>query len=150
MATWWIDQPVLLGSSNLSRRELEQLWAAGFSIVVCLLDLAEQRTGYDPFLAKAEGWEWLNIPIRDFDAPSLAQLHEFVELIRQSHERRVIVHCEGGTGRTGTMAAAHWIAKGRSVAEAIALVRHARPGAVETTEQETSLIEFASSLNSDP
>lgn len=149
MATWWIDEPVLMGSPNLSGRELERLWASGFSVIVCLLDLSEQTTGYDPPLAKAAGWEWQNIPIRDFGAPSLAQLHQFVELIRSSYERTVVVHCEGGTGRTGTMAAAHWIAKGLSVAGAIALVRQGRSRAVETPEQESALVEFASSLASD-
>jgi protein-tyrosine phosphatase len=58
-------------------------------------------------------------------------------------ERRTIVHCQGGSGRTGTFAAAYWIARGRSASEAIAIVRRARPGAVETPEQEAVLEDFA-------
>ena len=45
------------------------------------------------------------------------------------------MHCQGGTGRTGTAAAAYWIAKGVPFGESVARVREARPGAVETVEQ---------------
>lgn len=144
MATWWIDEPILLGSSNPSDAELESLRLSVFSVLVCLLDLQEQTLQYDVDRGISAGWEWHNIPVRDFKAPSVAQLREFVSLVRMSlPTKRVLVHCQGGSGRTGTAAAAYWIAKGLSVSEAIAKVRERRPHAIETPEQEAVLGEFA-------
>lgn len=144
MATWWIDEPSLLGSSNPSDAELESLRCSGFSVVVCLLDPEEQAPQYDVGGSTSAGWEWHNIPVRDFEAPTVAQLREFVSLVRMSLPiKRVLVHCQGGSGRTGTAAAAYWVAKGLSVSEAIARVRERRPHAIETLEQEAVLGEFA-------
>ena len=56
------------------------------------------------------------------------------------------MHCEGGSGRTGTMAAAYWIKKGLSAREAVDKVRESRPNAVETKEQEESLQELQKTL----
>ncbi len=149
MGTWWIDEPALMGSSNLTDADLEQLRLSGFSVIVCLLDPLEQATGYDPRRAAAAGWEWHNIAIRDFNAPSVAQIRQFVALVAWSlPQKKTIVHCQGGTGRTGTMAAAYWIAKGLSVVQAIAAVRQRRPHAIETPEQEAVLVQFANSLTS--
>jgi ADP-ribosyl-[dinitrogen reductase] hydrolase len=50
--------------------------------------------------------------------------------------RRVLLHCRGGLGRTGTIAARLLIELGVSADEAITLVRKARPGTIETAEQE--------------
>jgi protein-tyrosine phosphatase len=59
-----------------------------------------------------------------------------------SDNAKVLVHCQGGSGRTGTMGAAYWIAKGLSAADAIRKVRQANPDAVETIGQERILDEF--------
>jgi protein-tyrosine phosphatase len=48
----------------------------------------------------------------------------------------VVVHCRGGLGRSGTIAACVLVARGRAPREAIHLVRNARPGAVEVADQE--------------
>ena len=144
MATWWIDEPILLGSSNPSDAELEQLRLSDFSVIVCLLDPQEQAPRYNVSRGSSVGWEWHNIPIRDFKAPTVEQLREFVALVRMSlPTKKVIVHCEGGSGRTGTVAAAYWIDKGLSVSGAIAKVRERRPHAIETPEQEAVLGAFA-------
>ena len=144
MATWWIDEPILLGSSNPSDADLESLRRSEFSVLVCLLDLQEQTLQYNVDRAKSAGWEWHNIPVRDFKAPSVAQLREFVSLVKTSlPTKRVLVHCQGGSGRTGTAAAAYWIAKGLAVSEAVAQVRARRPQAIETSEQEAVLGELA-------
>ena len=146
MDTWWIDEPWLLGSSNPTTADLEQLRAGGFTVVVSLLREDEQSPRYDPYRVLASGYTRHNIPVRDFQAPTIAQLIEFVELLRcASAGTKVLVHCAGGSGRTGMFAAAYWIAKGLSAAEAIDRVRRARPEAVETLEQRSVLEEFAAS-----
>ena len=67
--------------------------------------------GYDARAIERAGWVRHAIPVRDFHAPSLAQLERFVALVRAAGPcTKVLVHCQGGSGRTGTMAAAYWIA----------------------------------------
>jgi atypical dual specificity phosphatase len=145
MDTWWIDEPHLLGSSNPSDAQLEQLRSDGFGVLVSLLREEEQAPRYD--VAHAEtvlGFARHNIPVRDFCPPHVDQLEQFVELVAGLPPRaKAIVHCQGGIGRTGTFAAAYWIGKGKTVSEAIAYVRKARPGAVETEEQKAVLKDFA-------
>ena len=146
MDTWWIDEPHLLGSRNPTDAELEQLRSNGFEIVVSLLRADEQTPGYDRERAMAAGYALHNIPVKDYCAPTVAQLEQFVELVsRAPSSSKIIVHCQGGIGRTGTFAAAYWITKGLTAQDAISRVRRARPHAVETREQEEILAEFARS-----
>lgn len=136
MSIWWIDEPFLLGSNNPTDADLEGLRHDGFKVVVSLLDENEQSPRYDPGRALVVGYMRHNIPVRDFHAPSPSQLQAFVDLVLSlGSDTKVLVHCQGGTGRTGTMAAAYWIAKGLSPLQAMDKVRRARPGAVETDEQ---------------
>ena len=48
----------------------------------------------------------------------------------------IVVHCRGGLGRTGLIAAQLLIELGEMPSKALERVRAARPGAVETRQQE--------------
>ena len=80
MGTWWIDKPLLLGSSNPSDTDVEALYRDGFSILVSLLKEDEQPPRYDPENALALGYKRYNIPVRDFRTPSVGQFGEFIQL----------------------------------------------------------------------
>src|SRR5262245_33959611 len=126
MSTWWIDEPFLLGSNNPPEAQLQDLYRQGFRIVVSLLDDTKQPPRYDPQYATALGFKRYSIPISDFGAPSLDQVYKYIDLLAAApRTEKVLVHCEGGSGRTGTMAAAYWIAQGASAADAIHKVRQA-------------------------
>jgi len=141
---WWIDEPGLLGSCNPTTEDLEELRAQGFSVIVSLLDEDVQPPNYDLKRIEAIGYRRRNIPVTEFHPPEVAQLVEFVDLMRRLPEgAKAIVHCQAGIGRTGTFAAAYWIAKGLTVDQALEMVRTARPLAVETAEQLAVLDEFA-------
>lgn len=49
---------------------------------------------------------------------------------------RIMIHCRGGQGRTGTLAARLLVESVVEPKRAIARVRDARPGAIETSAQE--------------
>jgi protein-tyrosine phosphatase len=90
--------------------------------------------------APLHGIEVLWFPIRDQSVPS--SFPEFLEAIQYivSSVRRgknVVIHCKGGLGRTGLVAATVLVALTHLKPEqAITTVRKSRPGAVETAEQE--------------
>lgn len=147
MDTWWIHEPHLLGSRNPTNADLERLRGDGFRILVSLLCEEEQAPRYDIARATALGYVRHNIAVKDFCHPTVGQLEQFVKLVDALPPgTNIIVHCEGGTGRTGTFAAAYWVTKGMTVADAIIYVRRARGYAVETPEQQGVLTEFASRI----
>jgi atypical dual specificity phosphatase len=84
-------------------------------------------------------------PVEDMEAPTQEQLERCVSAIQRANEKNmgVAVHCEAGMGRTGTVLAAYFVARGMSAAEAIARVRRMRPGSVETDEQVEAIELFA-------
>jgi protein-tyrosine phosphatase len=93
------------------------------------------------------GIEVLGFPIRDVSVPySIEQFHAVVKTIvgRLGEGETVVIHCMGGLGRTGVMAAACLIAavKDLSSTDAIEIVRRARAGTIETRQQEDYISEF--------
>lgn len=144
---WWIDEDRLAGSANPTESELKDLRSEGFASIVCLLDPSEQRPNYDPDAARKMGYAWICIPIPDFAPPSLGDFQEFRRFVEDAvAEGKVLVHCQGGSGRTGTIGAAYWISKGLSAREAREKVRGARPGAIEAPEQRSWLEELEVAL----
>jgi atypical dual specificity phosphatase len=124
MDTWWIDDPRLLGSRNPSDSDLERLRRDGFRVLVSLLYEKERAPRYDIAHAAALGYVRHNISVQDVSPPTLDQLEQFVKLVEGLPPgAKMIVHCEGGTGRTGTFAAAYWITKGMTASEAIMQAR---------------------------
>lgn len=95
----------------------------------------------------AVGMESRWFPIRDFGTPtSMAGLMELVEDIffqALAEGKTVVVHCKAGLGRSGLVVAACLVALGYEPDAAFARVRAARPGSVETTEQEDYVKQFA-------
>ncbi len=147
MTKWWIDQPCVLGISNPTTDELKDLYQQGFANIVSLLDEEQQSPNYDLVQVKAMGFNRYSIPLGDFCAPTLDQFQSFLRTLQRIlHQGNVLVHCQGGTGRTGTMGAAYWISKGLTAKQAIERIRLANPSAVETSKQERSLYDLEAFL----
>lgn len=104
--------------------------------------------GVPPAMVEETGIRYLHIPVPDFHAPEIEQAKEFVEFVQQCRHDGLAVaaHCRGGYGRTGTLLACYLISQGMSCDEAIDLVRHRRPGSIETAGQEDFLAEFEKQL----
>jgi len=84
---------------------------------------------------------WLHLPIRDvsvpdrnFEARWVAAGAELRCVLRRGGS--ILIHSRGGLGRSGTISARLLVELGMNAQVAIDAVRHARPGAIETLEQE--------------
>lgn len=94
-----------------------------------------------PEKAREFGIRWLHLPIVDVWVPDKAFEEEWErageELRRILRDGgRIVLQCRGGLGRTGLVAARLLIEFGMAPQEAIRRVRAARPGAIQTREQE--------------
>jgi len=119
---------------NLSKR---------FKAVVVLAE--EHELEYSIESWKKHGVDVLWIPTSDYTAPQLLQLYYIVKWIKKHVKKgkKVLVHCMGGKGRSGTIAVAYIMqTKHLNFSEAFKLVRTVRRGAVETWEQGKRLKTF--------
>lgn len=123
--------------------DLPLLHDIGIRAVVCLLNQPQLATVYE-----GAGFDFLCLPIVDFQPPKIEQARELVQFIdgRGRDSGAVVVHCAAGMGRTGTMVAAYLMVQGKSVDEAIRHVRSVRPGAIETRGQEKFLEDWGREL----
>lgn len=84
--------------------------------------------------------EWHHLPFADCSVPDKlfeARWSNAGEAIRGLLRAgfKVLIHCKGGLGRAGTIAARVLVEFGHTPNSAMEIVRAARPGAIETTEQ---------------
>lgn len=108
----------------VEQKELEQLRVAGLGDAV-----------------RHRGMQWLHLPIKDYHTPDkwfeeswVMHGPEIRQLLRQGLD--ILVHCKGGLGRAGMVAARLLAELGVSPEKAISMVRAARRGAIETAHQE--------------
>ncbi len=108
-----------------------------------------------PAVVAGKGITWHGLPITDGAAPDERLLKDWLQLSAvlvadMLSGQRIVVHCKGGLGRAGTVAAMLLLQSGeaKSASDAIHMVRNARPGAVETKAQEEFLERWARSLDS--
>lgn len=117
------------------------LGARSLLSLVTAKELEQLGLTHLPALCAARGLGWLHGPIEDYQAPDhqfdqwwLTQRDSLHALLDQSQS--VALHCWGGRGRTGTVAARILVERGLSPRFAIERVRQHRPGAIETSGQE--------------
>ncbi len=123
--------------------DLGDLAGAGVELLVTLVEDHELTLLGVPDLGtrvQAHGMDWLHLPIVDVSVPSAAfesgwPVHGAHIVSRLSAGGFVVVHCRGGLGRAGTVAAWLLVELGESPEHAISRVRATRPGAIETDGQ---------------
>lgn len=124
--------------------DLTAIRASGTKMVVTLMERFEfDMLGVPDLPDRVIGHEmsWTHLPIRDVDVPA-APFDAVWPAVRADLMRRldagerIVLHCRGGLGRTGIVAALLLIEHGAEPEAAIREVRKARPGAIETEKQE--------------
>jgi protein-tyrosine phosphatase len=118
-----------------------QAWGAGVLVTLVtqaeLVELGVEGLGAE---AQALGLKWLHLPLEDATAPTAAWERDWTcargEVMAElDRGGRMLVHCKGGLGRAGTVAALILVERGMAARAAIFAVRHVRPGAIETAAQ---------------
>ncbi|MET0068322.1 MAG: cyclin-dependent kinase inhibitor 3 family protein [Candidatus Thiodiazotropha sp.] len=144
--------------------DLQVIVAWGAMRVLTLVEPHELRELKVPNLGEEvekRGIEWRHLPIGDFSVPDEAFEQQWITQGREirrllSSGQDVLVHCKGGLGRAGMIAARLLVELGMPAEEAIRTVRRARKGAIETSAQlalvrrTRPIAEQDAALDSDP
>lgn len=136
-------------TSRALKDDLDDLLRAGIEHVICLQE-AHEFEHMDDSLTQRQanlstiGLRLTHSPIEDLAAPTLPQAQQLVQLIQQEllARRKLLIHCQAGLGRAGTIAACLLTTQGLSAHGAISMIRWYRPGAIQTQAQEALIEAF--------
>ena len=123
--------------------DLDAIADWGAALVVTLVEPAELKALKVSDLGEqllSRGIGWRHLPIADYSIPGeqfeqhwLVEGAEIRAMLRAGED--IVVHCKGGLGRAGMIAARLLAELGMEPEEAIRLVRRVRKGAIETPSQ---------------
>ncbi|MBW7880567.1 MAG: dual specificity protein phosphatase family protein [Anaerolineae bacterium] len=128
---------------QFNARGKRHLEANGISALVNL------RIEYDDAAHGLALEHYLHLPVIDDAAPTIEQFEHGAAFIREqiAAGRSVYIHCAGGVGRAPTIAAAYLLSTGKSLGDALAMIRSARPFISITPPQMEQLHAYAAQLN---
>jgi len=122
------------------QKDLIFLKDRGISVIV---NLEEYSWDYPSF-------EVLNLPVGDFQPPKPEDFENYIEFIspKIAENKKVLVHCHAGMGRTNLMIAAYIVNKEMIKPDlALERVKNARPVHWVTEDQEKSLWDYFYTLD---
>lgn len=106
----WITSNLAVGSAPMSYEELDFLKAHGINAILnlcaefCDLHQIEQGTGFEVYY----------MPVEDDSAPNMEELEKALAWLDEAIylNKKVLVHCRHGIGRTGTFVTAYLLRRG--------------------------------------
>lgn len=106
----WITDHLATGHAPMSYEDLDSIRAQGIRAIVnlcgefCDLHQIEEDSGFDVYY----------LPVADECAPDLAEMEKALDWMDESLylDKKVLVHCRMGHGRTGTFIAAYLLRRG--------------------------------------
>jgi len=126
--------------------DLDDLAACDVGLLVSLTPTEEMTAlGLPPALlaqlCQQRGMAHVHMPVGDMSVAGTQTLEIWAQTAPLAHAlldagRAVALHCRMGLGRTGTLAGMLLVERGMTPGEAIAAIRRARPGSIETRRQE--------------
>lgn len=133
---------------------LKSLQAAGATAVVTLMTQAEmQNNRVDGLQAQcaALGLHWFHLPVEDEGAPTEEFTQTWKQVRGHIHDRldnheAIAIHCKGGSGRTGVVAAQILMERGTPMQVAMDQVKALRPNAFAHAVQVEYMLELAEKL----
>ncbi|MFT6926086.1 MAG: protein-tyrosine phosphatase [Psychromonas sp.] len=122
---------------------LKQLKSQGVTVIITAISQAEMQAknvGDLGDLAATLGIQWLHLPIEDDCVPDHTFQQDWQKNSKALHARlargeKIAMHCMGGSGRTGLLAAHLLLERDWALDEIIARVQALRPGAFKKADQ---------------
>lgn len=146
MSYVWIIEGKLAVSPLPSFNDIDLL-SEVFDSVVVLIEPHELPLGdIEAYVGEwsSRGVEVYYAPTPDFHPVHLLELFNISRWIKEALRKggRVLIHCYGGIGRSGMVAAAYLTLSGVDQDAALSHVRQKRPGALETAGQLKVFLDF--------
>lgn len=129
-------------------QDLATIEAWGAVVLISLVEEYEFSLLQVPEFASAveeRQFDWIHLPIQDMRIPDQQFEEKWLSVGPQLHQQivagySIVIHCRGGLGRTGLVAARMLVEAGLDPAVAIATVRNARKHSIETYAQENYIL----------
>ncbi len=144
----WIIEGILAHSFYPFVGDLDEIYTKGIRAIVSM----EKRSNFDLTIIQKKNFDYLEITVKDFTAPTLEQLIQINTFIDKKKEegKPVLVHCFVA-GRSGTVLASHLIHLGESPENAVQEIRNRitqntgipYKGIIETEDQRRILDYYA-------
>jgi len=125
--------------------------ALGVTHILCLTcneEIKKKSPDYHQALrVGGHSFKIYHFPIKDYGIPSASEITNLINILGKIQrlliaEQVVLIHCAGGIGRTGMIAALLLVYLGNTVEEAIRLIKNTGSSA-ETDEQKEFLCQVA-------
>ncbi len=125
---------------NESLKDLKQ---AGTTVLLTLMsdeEMTENQIEFIPQLCKQQQITWLQLPIVDDDVPNKVfenkwKQYQVLILATIINGGCLTIHCKGGKGRTGLVAAMILTCYGWPIEKVISCIQNVRPEALKVKEQ---------------